>query len=256
MTGFVNSFEYGEYADNILAAGYFGGDYLCNGIWGHKVHALNDLGHEAITVDNLIPASIQTILLDGLRRNAWQAVGLDGYANKPYEQIGNFRLSNFNEGFADVLWRRLKPLLPEVRECDAFTPTDHDNHVRWKPVGVNPLMRFIRYEEGGQLVAHYDGTYAKTDEQRTLMSLVIYLTTNKTGHTRFLRDPQAGKFMDDMDFSDWDRAGNADEVIFANPPKAGSALLFDHRLLHDGEPIGEGEGEKIIIRTDIIFERA
>lgn len=251
MSGFVNSFEYEGSANEILA-----NLDPSDPIQGHEIHTLNRLGHTALTMDNLVPADIRSVLLEGLRSNAWQAVGLDGYANKPYEQIGNFRLSNYNEGFANALWQRLQPLLPSTRACDPWSPTDHDNHRLWKPIGVNPLMRFIRYEEGGQLVAHYDGTYAKTDDQRTLMSLVIYLTSNETGATRFINDPQAGKRMDEMDFSDWDRAGAADEIIFANPPRAGSALLFDHRLLHDGEPIGEGEGEKIIIRTDIIFERA
>jgi hypothetical protein len=259
MSGFVNSFDYSDYANKIISAGYFGGDYLCDPVWSYKAHDLEN-GAKAFTASNLLPPSIVSVLLDGLRRNAWQAVGLDGYANKPYEQIGNFRLSNFNEAFADVLWRRLKPFLPDVRVCDPFTPTDHDNHSLWRPIGVNPLMRFIRYEDGGQLVAHYDGTYAKTETQRTLMSLVIYLTTNEYGATRFLRDPQVGKRMDEMDFSDWDRAGHDDEVIFANKPRAGHALLFDHRLLHDGEPFQQGsqewDKEKIIIRTDIVFERA
>lgn len=259
MSGFVNSFEYSDYANKVISAGYFGGDYLCEPVWDFNSH---EFGHQAqaFTVSNLIPPSIVGTLRDGLRQNAWQAVGLDGYANKPYEQIGNFRLSNYNEAFADVLWRRLKGHLPTLRECDAHTPTDHDNHALWRPIGVNPLMRFIRYEDGGQLVAHYDGTYAKTDTQRTLMSLVIYLTSNEHGATRFLRDPQAGKRMDEMDFSDWDRAGNDDEVLFANKPRAGSALLFDHRLLHDGEPYTKGsnawDDEKIIIRTDIVFEKA
>lgn len=255
MTGIVNGFEYGEYADKLLAGRYFGGNFPGSPVWGKTVHDLNQHGHQAITVDNLIPAGIRTILLDGLRRNAWQAVGLDGYANKPYEQIGNFRLSNYNEGLAAVLWKRLQPLLDAQRVCNAWTPTDHDGHELWKPVGINPLMRFIRYEEQGQLVAHYDGTYAKTDTQRTLMSLVIYLTSNDSGATRFLNDPQAGKTMKEMDFSDWDRVGTDDEVLFANKPKAGSALLFDHRILHDGQSIAEGEGEKIIIRTDVVFEK-
>ncbi len=259
MSGFVNSFEYSDYSNKIISGSHFGGNYLCAPIWRHETHDIGD-GHEAITIDNLIPASIISVLLQGLRQNAWQAVGTDGYANKPYDKIGNYRLSNYNEGLADVLWRRIKPLLPEVRVCNPFTPTDHDGHELWRPIGVNPLMRFIRYEDESLLVAHYDGTYAKTETQRTLMSLVIYLTSNESGATRFLKDPQAGFAMSDMDFSDWDRVGNDDEVLFSNKPMAGSALLFDHRLLHDGAPYVKAvekpwNSEKIIIRTDIVFEK-
>lgn len=206
-------------------------------------------------VENLMPPSIAAILRLVCETHEWKAVGLDGFADKPVEQIGNYRLSNYNQGLADVLWRRLRLYLPEVRTMDERTPTDHEGHSRWKPVGVSPLFRFIRYKEGGQLVAHYDATYKESDTRRTLMSMVIYLTSNQRGATRFLKDAQAGKPMSEMNFADWDRAGNDDEVILRCEPHVGSAIIFDHRMLHDGEPLGEGDPEKIIIRTDIMFEK-
>jgi hypothetical protein len=85
--------------------------------------------------------------------------------------------------------------------------------------------------------------------------LVIYLTDNDHGATRFIRDPQSGKSMFDMDFSDWDRSGLDEEVLQRSPPKAGTGLYFPHRLLHDSEPLAAGDPEKIIIRTDILFEK-
>lgn len=207
-----------------------------------------------VKVNNLVPTPIAALMRMILQTHNWLAVGLDGVANKPVEQIGNYRLSNYNEELAEVLWRRIKPILPLYRVMDAHTPTDHDNITRWRPVGVSPLFRYIRYAEGGQLVAHYDATYKDSATRRTLMSLVIYLTNNERGATRFLKDPQAGKRMDEMDFQDWDRAGNDDEVILRIKPAIGDAIIFDHRMLHDGEPLAAGDPEKIIIRTDIMFE--
>ena len=206
-------------------------------------------------ISNLMPASIAALLRMVLQTHQWLAVGLDGFADKPVEQIGNYRLSNYNQGLADVLWKRIRSYLPLARVMEPTTPTDHDNHGLWRPVGVSPLFRFIRYAEGGQLVAHYDATYKESDTRRTLMSMVIYLTNNERGATRFLRDPQQGKRMDEMDFADWDRAGRDDEVILRNNPAIGDAIIFDHRMLHDGEPLGPGDPEKIIIRTDIMFEK-
>jgi hypothetical protein len=250
VNGFVNAFEFSE-ADNAILAG----DWDMP-ISDFSVEHLNDQGHYVGKVNNLIPWHIREVFYRNLKNMVWKVVGLDGIADKAFDQVGNYRLSNYNEGFADALWRCLQPSMDTIRECNPFTPTDHDNHPLWKPIGVNPLMRFIRYDHGGQLVGHYDAAYIKDDKQRSLMSMVIYITNNpQGGATRFLRDPQVGKRMDEMDFSDWDRSGNDDEVILANYPKAGSALIFDHRLLHDGEPIGPRQPGKLIIRTDIMFER-
>jgi hypothetical protein len=249
VNGFVNAFEFSE-ADNTTLAS----DWSLP-VTQFQTDKLNDV-HSVSKIDNLVPWDIREIFLRKFRNLTWQAVGLDGIADKAFDTIGNYRLSNYNEGLAETLWRRLKPFMAEVWDYDPYTPTDHDNHLKWKPIGINPLMRFIRYDEGGQLVGHYDAAYVKDDNHRTLMSLVIYLTNNSNGGaTRFLKDPQLGKRMDEMDFSDWNRAGNDDEVIYTNHPKAGSALLFNHRLLHDGQPLGPRSPGKLIIRTDIMFER-
>mmetsp|Transcript_32707 Transcript_32707/g.81422 ORF Transcript_32707/g.81422 Transcript_32707/m.81422 type:complete len:136 (+) Transcript_32707:374-781(+) len=37
-------------------------------------------------------------------------------------------------------------------------------------------------------------------------------------------------------------------------PRAGSALIFDHDLLHQGEVLHEGT--KVVVRTDVMFRRA
>lgn len=208
-----------------------------------------------LKIDHLVPNSIAALLRLILETHHWLAVGRDGFADKPVEEVGNYRLSNYNVQLANLLWDRLQAFLPQHRVMDEFSPTDHEGHSLWRPVGVSPLFRFIRYKEGGQLVGHYDATYKESDERRTLMSMVIYLTTNQRGATRFLRDEQQGKAIADYDFSDWDRAGNDDEVIARFAPEIGNAIIFDHRLLHDSEPLEAGDPEKIIIRTDIMFER-
>jgi hypothetical protein len=74
------------------------------------------------------------------------------------------------------------------------------------------------------------------------------------GATRFLIDPQAHLSYAERDFSDWTRLARADEVLAAVEGVAGDALIFNHRILHDSEPL-VGAGTKTIIRSDIIFER-
>lgn len=206
-------------------------------------------------IENLIGGGLLQGLINHVKDEKWLAVGNNGRAGQHFDRVGNYRISTYSEDLAEVLWNKLQPFFKPSRVTDPYTPTDHDDHKFWKPIGVNPLFRFIRYESGGELVAHYDETFIKNDQERSLMSLIIYLTTNNRGATRFVKDPQMKKPMSEMDFSDWPRVAALNEVRLKVKPKAGSVLLFDHRILHDGEPLGEGDPEKIIIRSDIMFEK-
>lgn len=247
---FVNHFDMSPEVQQLLE-GRWPGQY--------PLRSKVEIGQTDTAIDvihNLITPNIAMMLRGQLDKHKWLAVGLDGRADHTYNEIGNYRLSNWNPGLANKLWDRLRGFFPDYMICDDHSPTDHDGHIKWKPVGVSPLFRYIRYAEGGKLVGHYDETFIESDTRRTLMSLVIYLTSNKNGATRFLHDEQAGMPMSEYNFSDWERAGNPDEVLLRQAPQMGKAIMFGHRLLHDSEPLIEGDPEKIIIRTDIMFEKA
>lgn len=247
---FVNHFEIDDAVQAVLLDGWNGR------LPDRKILEIGTTDTGVDLIQGLLTPEIATLLRGQLDKHKWLAVGLDGIANHTYDQIGNYRLSNWNPGFADRLWERLRGFFPDFMVCDELSPTDHNGHARWRPVGVSPLFRYIRYAEGGQLVAHYDETFVQDSKRRTLMSLVIYLTSNENGATRFLHDEQVGKPIHRYDFGDWDRAGNDDEVVLRVAPHIGNGLMFAHRLLHDSEPLKTGDAEKIIIRTDIMFEEA
>jgi len=248
---FVNHFEFDSDTQKVISE-----------TWDerHPERSIREIGQTDQAVDfihNLVPLPIVMRIRNQLDRNKWLAVGLDGMANERRpDQVGNYRLSNWNPDMADRLWERLHGFLPDLLLCDAKSPTDHMGHAKWRPVGVSPLFRYIRYASGGQLVAHYDGAFVENETRRTLMSLVIYLTTNQQGATRFLHDEQVGRDIEEYDFSDWDRAGKDEEVALRIAPQIGCGLMFGHRLLHDSEPLGLRDAEKIIIRTDVMFEKA
>jgi hypothetical protein len=48
-----------------------------------------------------------------------------------------------------------------------------------------------------------------------------------------LQDNQVTLPADQRDYSDWKRFATPDEVIAQNTCVAGSALVMDHRILHD-----------------------
>jgi len=176
--------------------------------------------------------------------------------------VGSERATCVDPQWAAALWQSLRPLLPATVHCDSegWMAQDADGTPVWRPVGVNPVFRGIRYAETGALLAHYDAPQVIDRNHRTLMSVVIYLsdTTKTGGALRFLSDPQALAPSDRRDLSDEGGRkaieGAEPAVQFEATPAAGSALVFEHRLLHAVAPLKPGQ-VKWVVRTDIIFER-
>ena len=197
-------------------------------------------------------------LLASLCDQAWFPVGTSGYEHEytPGNAIGSYRLRAYDVRLAEELWRRLKPLLGCCELTAEGALADAKGIAVWRPVGVSPLFRFIRYAQGGSLVAHYDSPYQYSDHVMSLKSLVLYLTDRKIGEggeTRFIHDAQDRLDPLQRNYADWPRSASADEALTLLAPRAGDALVFDHRLLHDSAPLRTRE-PKIIVRTDILYQ--
>ncbi len=218
-----------------------------------------NLPKENFILPNLLNQSECKMINDELRKQSWVPVGQNGMKktfDPKRDKLGSYRASTYSEPLADILWSRISNKLPKIRIMSEKTPTDWDNHKVWRAVGVNPLMRFILYKTGGLLIPHYDAPFIYNNAKRTLMSLVIYLTENDLGGgaTRFLIDPQKNIPVANRNLEDWDKLPTKKEIWFEINPKQGHAMIFDHRILHDAE-ILKGRKVKIILRTDIIFEK-
>lgn len=103
-------------------------------------------------------------------------------------------------------------------------------------VGLNERMRFLKYEPGHFFGPHQDIRYVRGPDagdragETSHITVQLYLNDKfKGGTTRFL----CGKRYYDV------------------KPKVGSALIFDHDLLHEGSKV-QG-GVKYSVRTDIMF---
>lgn len=232
------------------------------GSWASKTEqVIGDLGGEAHVIDSFLSPSECQALMDEVARQRRVPVGINGYLkgfSPGVTKIGSWRSTVYSPELAERVWERVRPFLASSRTFDRYAMTDWCEHPTWRPVGVNPAFRFIWYDHGGELVAHYDAGFDPRDgETHSLMSLVLYLNDCDPrcgGRTRFIRDPQGTYPYAARDFSDWTREALSEEVIGAVVPVTGRTLLFDHRILHDSEP-WRGEAPKVIIRTDIIFER-
>ena len=97
-----------------------------------------------------------------------------------------------------------------------------------RPVGVNERFRCYRYEPGQRFAPHFDGAFVRSATERSELTFMVYLNDDFTG----------GKTA----FWDFDAAVS---------PRAGSALLFQHRTLHEGCVVQSGV--KYVLRSDVMY---
>lgn len=160
---------------------------------------------------------------------AWgfQATGAD----YPAGYRDNDRLVRDDPALAGALFRRVGHLLP-AEHTDAAGG-------RWRLHGLNPRFRACRYRDGQAFTVHQDGAHAPSAALRSHLTLQLYLTDAaafRGGATRYYAGRGAG-------------AALLGEVR----PEAGTAVVFDHRLWHDGEPVTGGT--KYVLRTDVLYAR-
>lgn len=121
---------------------------------------------------------------------------------------------------------------------------------RWRHSGLNELLRFMHYREGGHLGPHMDGEYARDADHRSMYTVLVYLRDlPEGGATRFVRSAPVER----------NAAGiitAADEdVIRAVQPERGMALVFYHHMMHDGQPLTVAGTEKYFLRSEVMFTR-
>jgi hypothetical protein len=187
-------------------------------------------------------------------------VSVQGRNDVPDDRVGSVRATGWCVDLSTKLWSMMAQHIDKSKNVDEFTATDwwqgeHGGTGDWQTVGITPMLRFMRYEKGGQHYAHYDaGFIYKDDRYRTLMSFVLYLTTNtEGGATRFIEDGQGNIPVSERAHEDWIREVKPEEIRAANYPVKGDILFFDHRICHDVESY-RGDGPRIIVRGDILFK--
>ena len=119
---------------------------------------------------------------------------------------------------AQLLFRRLAAALP-AELCGM------------RAIGANERFRCYRYEPGQRFAPHFDGSFARSEDERSLLTLMVYLNEGFTGG--------------DTAFHDFGVAAR---------PRTGMALLFQHQLLHEGCVVERGV--KYALRSDVMYARA
>jgi hypothetical protein len=141
--------------------------------------------------------------------------------------------------FAEELFQRIRKITnddPRILYPE-WAPTTKTG--RFRAVGLNERLRFLRYDKGNFFASHMDGTYFRGNEageeragERSLVTCQLYLNEGfEGGATRF---------------ESYDSTKGFDVI-----PKTGSVLLFEHRLNHEGSLLIDGR--KYAIRTDVMY---
>lgn len=209
-----------------------------------KYERYNLQGKEIILIDNFINQAEICFLLNQRNENKSIPVGIDGIA-KNYqegEKVHSLRSTIYNEELALLLYNRLKKVVKnEERNI-------YNNNEILKHYNINPAFRYIHYPSSGHLIPHYDFPFKKKDNDLSLLSVVIYLTSNDDGGlTQFIKEHR------ENNVTDWNRMAEEKEVLLSFAPKAGSALIFPHQMLHQSL---KSMQEKTIIRTDIMYKES
>jgi prolyl 4-hydroxylase len=141
----------------------------------------------------------------------------------------NERVIFDDPALAAWLMERLRPHAPAT--CHGF-----------QLVGLNERLRCYRYRPGMRFAPHFDGAFIRPDDgperappgtprviERSFYSVLFYLNAvEEGGETNFLAGPDL-------------------RVI----PRAGSVLMFQHRLLHEGAEVRRGA--KYVARSDLMY---
>jgi hypothetical protein len=159
----------------------------------------------------------------------------EGYGDAPINTFAgpvvNKRMRN-NErvmlddpALAAELWERLQPFVPPRRG-------------RWKAVGLNERLRFYRYDPGQLFDWHFDGSFERSPTEVSALTFMVYLNGGFTGG--------ATEFDFRFTLGDQDPSWLTSIV-----PETGMALVFVHRILHQGAAVTAGR--KYVLRSDVMY---
>lgn len=138
-----------------------------------------------------------------------------GFVMRP-DLRNNTRVMFDDPVFAQRLFERVKAHLPERVEGTLVA------------VGANERLRCYRYAPGQYFAPHFDGFFRRDDGDESQLTLMVYLNeVERGGHTVFT------------------------DLELDVKPVRGMALLFNHRLLHEGAEVLAGI--KYAVRSDVMF---
>ena len=170
------------------------------------------LSDKILTIDGFLNPSECEEYIAMSEKIGYEAAKLD--SKKVVTEVRNNQRAFYeSQELASLLFERSAPYLPDQIGSRIL-------------VGLNELFRFYKYLPGHQFKKHQDGSFIRNKTEVSAMTFMIYLNDGCVGgETTFLEHQIA--------------------------PKTGKALVFYHKLLHEGSEVKEGV--KYVLRTDVMY---
>lgn len=132
--------------------------------------------------------------------------------------------------WAQTIWIRLQSQLRDLASYydPQFCSNSEVNVSDYFAIGINERLRFYKYFSGERFSKHSDLSFEKNENERSMLSVVIYLNDDfEGGATRF----ETG----------------------AVTIRQGTGVVFAHELKHEGLPVTSGV--KRVLRTDVMVRK-
>jgi hypothetical protein len=140
----------------------------------------------------------------------------------------NERVMFDDVALAAALFARARSFLPATLFGEPRTTQTSGD--AWEAVGLNERFRGYRYRPGQRFTPHFDGCFARSPDEQSAITWLLYLDEACAGgETRLL------------DFG----------VVVR--PRRGTLFLFDHYVLHEGAEVLSGV--KHVLRSDVMYRR-
>ena len=181
----------------------------------NKARSVQPFGNHLFAVDNVLSQARCAELIAQSESIGYIPATLSGQRKqiKNAHVRNNDRVIHDDPELASELWMLVKDYLPS-------------QHFMWVPFGLNERFRFYRYDPGQRFVWHMDASFKRNEKESSKVTLLFYL-------------------------NDVEEGGATSFKGFRVEPKAGKALFFLHKYLHQGEPVAKGR--KYVLRTDVMY---
>lgn len=176
---------------------------------------------------------------------ATNSIGYEELIGYDKSNRSNKRIKCQSTTIVKELERRINQFIEHTVHINEDTKTmfaSKFHYGEWRYTGLNPILRFCRYDKDDKFMRHYDyGFNPDPLTHRTLKTCMLYLNSEfKGGHTRYF-------------YHGTDEHGNVNIQPYINlKPTPGMCLIFNQNILHDGETVSEGE--KYMVRTDMFYK--
>jgi len=156
---------------------------------------------------------------------------------------------------SEVIFSRIQPYLPDPLTVNEDSHSIHHDfgglsHGEWRPYGLSSRWRFCAYGPGGHFSPHHDGEYRISVADKSLQTCQLYLNGGFGGgainfvpeHVR-LKSDSSGRYRSDDP-----------EILLSIKPEAGLAVVFNQRVMHEGEPLDKDQKvKKYFMRSEVMF---